>query len=227
MTANTASLTNETISARMMIIDAAQRTEAEPYRSEHYLEWKPELRNAIWTELIGRLRTVMCELAQADAKGEGDLAVSHRMSSFFVFGRTLARVEDWEDRFLMAMLAMENRQMGASAEDSEIAHLILKLPASYNVEYKDGKMVGLRSAEEWAQILGQVVPEANAELARKVARPGWVRYMFQANTKVLTNECGLRISTTTTKAKNKIKVYGFTKCTGSQPLMEVDTADVL
>lgn len=136
----------------MMIIDAAQRTELEPYRSEHYLEWPSELRNAIWTELVGRLRTVMMELAQANAAGEGDLAVSHRMSSFFVFGRTLARQEGWEDRFLTAMQAMENRQMGASAEDSEIAHLILKLPA-YNIEYKDGKMVGLRSAEEWAQLL--------------------------------------------------------------------------
>jgi hypothetical protein len=42
MTANTASLTNETISSRMLIIDAAPRTEAEPFRSEHYLEWTQE-----------------------------------------------------------------------------------------------------------------------------------------------------------------------------------------
>ena len=227
MTANTASLTNETISSRMMIIDAGQRDEEEPYRSEHYIKWSAAERNAIWTELIGRLANAMRELAQADAKGEGDLNVSHRMSSFFVFGRTLARQEDWEERFLTAMRAMEERQMGASAEDSEIVHLIQRLPASYNVENKGGKTTGFRTAEEWSGILGQMVPDANVELVRKVAREGWVRYMFQANAKVLANECGMVVGSTTTKQKNKIKTYGFTKCAGSAPKMELEAADVL
>jgi hypothetical protein len=65
------------------------------------------------------------------------------------------------------------------------------------------------------------------ELVRKVAREGWVRYMFQANAKVLANECGMVVRSTTTKQKNKIKTYGFTKCAGSAPKMELEAADLL
>ena len=209
-----------------MIIDAGQRREEEPYRSEHYIKWTEAERNAIWTELIGRLTNAMRELAIADAQGEGDLSVSHRMSSFFVFGRTLARQEGWEERFLTAMRAMEERQIGASAEDSEIAHLILRLPASYNVVTTGEKITGMRTAEEWAGILGQVVPDATVELVRKVAREGWVRYMFQANAKVLAVECGMVVGSTLTNKKNRIKTYGFTKCAGPARKLELDTADV-
>ena len=227
MTANTASLTNETISARMMIIDAGSRTEENPYRSEHYLEWPEEVRNDIWTELVGRLAATMRDLADADRKGEGDLSVSHRMSSFFVFGLTLAKQRRREAEFQAAMDAMAERQMGASAEDCEIVHLIQQLPSSYNAVTKGGKTTGMHTADEWAQILVQVVPEANVELKRKVARPGWVRYMFQANVKVLKKECGLVVGSYITKTKNKIKTYGFTKCAGSPARIEVDAADEL
>jgi hypothetical protein len=223
MTANNSSLTNETISARLMIIDAAARTEAEPYRSEHYLVWSKNSRDDIWTELIGRLSAVMCELGKADAGGEGDLSVAHRMSSFFVFGRALAKQHSLEDRLMNAMNAMANRQMGASAEDSDILSLITKLPKSYN--YAKGDKNGMRSAEEWSGIFSQMVPEGNHELLQKVSRPGWVRYQFTNSVKLLRERKGLVEGTELTDAKNRRKVYGFTfGCCGADVQ---DTAEQL
>lgn len=211
MTANTASLTNETISSRLMIIDAGARTEQNPYRSEFYLEWPREKRNEIWTELVQRLALVMWKLTYADQTGEGDLNVSHRMSSFFVFGQTVARQEGWEDKFLAAMRAMALRQEGASAEGNEIVDVILSLPASYNGE--------LKSATEWAKLLPHVVPEDNVELRRNCARPGWVRYQFTSNVTVLGSRCGMKTKQKINAQKNKTNVYSFAYCAGKEQLL--------
>ena len=210
LTANTASLTNETISSRMMIIDAAARTEQEPYRSEHYLEWTPEDRNRIWTELVGRLAKAMAELAQADAKGEGDLSVSNRMSSFFVFGRALARQEGWEDRFLGAMEAMGKRQEASASEGNDIVDLVKTLPASY----ADTP----RLASEWAGILSNLVPFNNVELRRNCSRTGWVAWQFNANAHILTKECGMVKHAD--KHKNTTR-YAFTKLGQARPFGDV------
>lgn len=213
MTVNTGSL-NETVSSRMMILDAAERTEVEPYRAEHYLRLSKKERDDIWTEIVGRLTSVMRSLAAADAAGEGDISVSHRMSSFFVMGRTVARREGWEEDFLEAMNAMGERQTGAAAESNDIAYVISRLGLSYNLKSVNGKMEGYRTAEEWAELLPYAVPAANVELSRKCARPGWVRYQFKSNQHVLEKVCGMQISSTTTSSKNRIKLYGFTKCAG-------------
>lgn len=183
LTANTASLTNEMISSRMMIIDAGARTEQEPYRSEHYLEWTAETRNLIWTELVGRLAKAMVELAKADAKGEGDLKVSNRMSSFFVFGRALARQEGWEEDFLAAMEAMTKRQEASATEGNDIVDLIKALPSSYANTPQLGS--------EWARILPNIAPANNAKLKQDCARTGWVVWQFNANAHTLAKECGM------------------------------------
>jgi hypothetical protein len=214
MTANTASLTNETISSRLMIIDAGARTEKDPYRSEFYLEWPQEKRNAIWTELVQRLALVMWKLSYADHTGAGDLNVSHRMSSFFVFGQTVARQEGWEGKFRTTMDAMTRRQEGASMEGNDIVDLILSLPASYNNEFK--------TATEWAQILSHTVPEDNVELRRNAARPGWVRYQFTSNVRTLSNCTGMVVKQRVNAQKNKVNVYAFTMCAGKEPLLSDD-----
>jgi hypothetical protein len=217
MTANTDSLTNETITSRLMIIDAAARTEAEPYCSEHYLVWSEDERNAIWTELVGRLSAAMRDLTLADAKGEGNLHVAHRMSSFFVFGRALARERCLENKLMGAMNAMSHRQSNASAQDNEILSLISRCPASYNIKGK----AGMRTAEDWALIFTILVPEANYELRGKVSRPAWVRNAFMANAGLLKERAGLVEGTTLTNQNNKIKVYGFKfGCCGREETME-------
>src|ERR1035441_8551142 len=217
VTANNDSLTNETITARLMIIDAAARTEAEPYCSEHYLVWSEDERNAIWTELIGRLAASMRALALADAKGEGNLHVSHRMSSFFVFGRALARECGVEDQLMGAMNAMTDRQTNASAQDNKILSLINSLPESYKCS--EFGATGMRTAEEWAGIFGQVVSDRNIELQREACRPGWVRFQFTSNVKLLTNLCGMVQDTILTDQKNRIKRYGFKRS-------EEDTSEI-
>lgn len=206
LTANTASLTNETISSRMMIIDAGARTEQEPYRSEHYLEWTPETRNLLWTELVGRLAKAMAELAQADAKGEGDLKVSNRMSSFFVFGRALARQEGWEEDFLAAMEAMTKRQEASATEGNDILDLIKAVPSSYANTPRLGS--------EWARIFSNVCPENNARLRQDCARTGWVVWQFNANAHTLTKECGMIRHAD--KHKNTTR-YEFTKVGQTRP----------
>lgn len=228
MTVNTGSL-NETVSSRMMIVDAAERTEDEPYRAEHYLRLSGMERDAIWTEIVGRLASVMRSLAVADAAGEGDISVSHRMSSFFVMGRTVARQEGWEMEFLQAMNAMAERQTGATAESNDIAYVISRLPTTYNLKLVNGRMEGYRTAEEWAELLPFAVPLANVELSRKCSRPGWVRYQFKSNQQVLEKVCGMQIGSTTTPSKNRVKVYGFSKCQGHNDVLlyDLDGEDVL
>ena len=203
MTANTASLTNETISSRMMIIDAAARPELEPYRAVHYLSWSTERRNEIWTELVARLRRAMMELKVADEKGEGDLSVAHRMSDFFVFGRTLAKQEGWETDFLAAQEAMTNRQQVTSTEGNDIVDLVTMLPKSYaNTP---------RKANEWAAILSRLVPESNIELKRNAARTNWVAWQFSANLHLLTLQCGMSM---TVDKKRHTTSYAFSKLDG-------------
>lgn len=203
MTANTASLTNETISARMMIIDAGERTETEPYRSEHYLIWSNERRNELWTELVARLSRAMVELRDADEAGQGDLTSAHRMSSFFVFGRTLARQEGWEKEFLAAMQAMDARQKVTSSEGNDILDLVEMLPASYaNTP---------RKASDWAAILSALVREPNVELKRAVARTAYVAHQFTANQHMLTMKCGMF---TKVDKKRHTTYYGFKNLNG-------------
>jgi hypothetical protein len=216
MTANTASLTNETISSRMMIIDAAARTEANPYRSEFYLNWTDAERNEIWTELILRLAATMRNLKDASDTGDADFYVSHRMSSFFVFGMTLAIQNDREEEFLGAMQAMESRQQGASLEGNDIVDLVEMLPASYSDK--------MRSAKEWSGILTQLVSQHNVELQRNVSRTGWVAYQFKNNHHALTLRFGM---VTGTVAKN-VHGYRFTKLTGVNPEQQAnELADVV
>jgi hypothetical protein len=185
MTSNTASLQNESISNRMMIIDAGARTEDAPYRSEFYLEWDDKLRNEIWSDLVGRLSAAMVDLKAADEAGEGDLNVSHRMSSFFVFGLALAKASPrggsgrLESEYLAAMNAMEERQLGAALEGNEIVELVEMVNPVHQGKFKPAK--------DWAKIFQSRIM-MNQELSDKAGRTGWVAWQFAANEKVLTEK---------------------------------------
>lgn len=230
MTANTTDNSNETVSSRMMIIDAGMRTEKDPYRSEHYLnkeweqvteEWPDGLRNAIWTETVTRLSAAMRALAKMDAQGQGDIRVSNRMSSFFVFGMAVAKAEGYGAQFQAAMEAMSLRQLGTSIEVNDIILLATKLPKGYRAHrIANGGWNGMRTAEEWASIFSHMVPEANMELKRNAARPGWIKWQFHNNEHALVEAVGMVKDSILTKQKNRINVYGFTKCEGDEPKLE-------
>jgi hypothetical protein len=209
MTSNTASLSNESISNRMMIIDAGARTEEKPYRSEFYLDWDETTRNCIWSELIGRLTAAMMDLANADEAGQGDLSVSHRMSSFFVFGLALAIASPrggngmLEEQYLAAMKAMEARQRGASLEGNEIVDLLEMVDAVHNGKF--------RPARDWVIVLEKLVPLWHNELLHKVCRANWVAYQFTANEQLLTERFGMTKQKGQTPETKNTLCYRFTK----------------
>lgn len=209
MTSNTASLSNESISNRLMIIDAGARTEENPYRSEFYLDWNEATRNDIWSELIGRLTAAMLDLANADKAGQGDLSVSHRMSSFFVFGLALAKASPrdgdgmLEEQYLGAMKAMGARQRGASLEGNEIVELLEMVDAVHN-----GKFL---PAREWVGVLQRLVPMGHHELLQKVCRTGWVAYQLAANEQLLTDRFGMTKQRGQSTETKNILSYRFTK----------------
>jgi len=93
MTMNTGDPREETVASRMLIFDAAKPEGKAPYRATHHLEWSAEKRNALWTELVGRLAIAMQTLKIAEKRGKADAKVTHRMSDFFVFLTALAEGE--------------------------------------------------------------------------------------------------------------------------------------
>jgi hypothetical protein len=222
MTANTVDIANETVSSRMLIFDAGKRTEENPYRSTFHInrEWdNGGLRNVIWTELVGRLAQAMRSLTRMDEQGS-DYRVSHRMSDLFVFGMTLAKAENMEQRMKEAMDALEARSKSGTAQTLDIVTLIQSLPRSYNVGTDAaGKAKGMRPANEWAKILPGVVPDVNRELKQKAASTWWVAGQFQRNEHTLVETVGMVKSSMLDKSKNKTFVYGFTGCAGDEPTM--------
>jgi len=221
MTANTVDIANETVSSRMLIFDAAKRTEENPYRSTFHInkEWdRGGLRNSIWTELVGRLAQAMKSLTAMDAVGS-DYHVSHRMSDLFVFGMTLAKAEGMEKQMKDAMDALDARSKSGTAQTLDIVTMIQALPSSYNAVEKDGKWTGMRPANEWAKVLPNVVPEVNRELKQKAASTWWVAGQFQRNEHTLVETVGMVKDSKLDKSKNRTFVYGFTGCNGDEPTM--------
>jgi hypothetical protein len=146
----------------------------------------------------------MVELRDADASGQGNLTSAHRMSSFFIFGRALAKQEGWEGEFLAAMRAMDARQKVTSTEGNEIIDLVEQLPESYSKEEL--------LAREWAAIFGAMVNEGNIELKRKAMNVAWAARQFSDNQHMLRMKFGMK--TTINKKKHTTR-YQFPRLSGT------------
>jgi Bifunctional DNA primase/polymerase, N-terminal len=210
MTANETHAANETVSARMMIIDTAARTEVEPYRSTFDVnqDWDTgNLRNLIWTELVARLAAAMRALANP-----GVVKVSHRMSDFFVFFRIIAKAEGLEKEMLTAMEAMGKRQSNASIASNDIVNLLQAVPKNFNGQALEAK--------EWASIFTTyVVPEASYEMRSKAGSTHWVSAQFQNYKKTLEDTMGMTKGSKLTKSKNRVALYSFTGCEGAATVL--------
>jgi hypothetical protein len=145
----------------------------------------------------------MRDLKKADKAGQGDLAVSHRMSSFFVFGMALAKQRGLEEPYQTAMLAMADRQRGASLEGNEIVELLDLVGSEYN-----GKNW---TAKQWSDLLAKRVPEGHHELSEKCCRTGWVAYQFSANEAVLVDRFGMKKAPGSTPETRNRVCYRFTR----------------
>jgi hypothetical protein len=230
MTANTDSLTNEANASRQIIIDAGAREEEKPYRSTRFVFGNfGDVRNAIWTELVGRLAAAVREIQQSDAAGTGDLKVSSRLSDFFVIGHTLARAAGLTLEMERAEKALRERQERMADEGNEFLHVIRSLPISYNVRTVPGQngkepvLSGARTLSQWQSIIHAHVPDSNRELKSKAARSGWVKYQFQHNEHTLRHELGMTRGETRNNYGKMVATYAFTGFEGpaSESLPEV------
>lgn len=199
LTMNTGDPNEETVASRMLIIDVALRQESDPYRATFYLEWTKELRDQLWTELVGRLACAMRELEQADEDGQGDLPISHRMADFLVFGLTLAKQEGSEAEFRHALSSLSSRQETAVNDSIEIVDLLEKVPQTLY----GGKEL---SAKDWGRVLLLLVGYEDHELRRKLASKNVVAWWFKSNENLLTSRYGMRVRRDT---HLKVTLYSF------------------
>jgi hypothetical protein len=216
MTANTDSLTNEANASRQIIIDAGARDEEQPYRSTRFVFGNfDEVRNTIWTELVGRLAATLREIRQADLAGTGDRKVASRLSDFFVVGHTLAAAAGLQKEMENAETALKERQERMADESNEFVYLMRHLPISYNAKAVPAQnggeptLAGARTLSDWQSIIHGHVADSNRELKSKAARLAWVRYQFQHNEHTLTKELGMIRGETRNNYGKKVATYAF------------------
>lgn len=117
-------------------------------------EWRTKnLRATLWTELVGRAAAAMREVTQARATGNEHLTVSHRMSSFWVFLRVLARQEGREEKLLATIEAVSALQTATMDSQDDVAPLferVREAPHAYKGEWL--------TPSEWGDLLQQFPP---------------------------------------------------------------------
>jgi hypothetical protein len=217
MTMNTGDPREETVASRMLIFDAAKPEGKAPYRATHHLEWSAEKRNALWTELVGRLAIAMQTLKIAEKRGKADAKVTHRMSDFFVFLTALAEGEAspndapgyaLPELVRVAMEATESRQQTAVSDALEIVDVLARAPCSLN-----GKRM---NAKEWGVALEQFAGEHDG-VRRSLRKKNWVAWQFKANERLLEERFGM---TKQIDSHRKLTFFSFSKLSGNPAYFE-------
>lgn len=154
LTTNSLSITEDALTARIfqLVVGAGARE----WKSEFQVaeEWRTrDLRAALWTELVGRAAAAMRELTQARATGNEHLTVSHRMSSFWVFLRVLARQEGREEKLLATIEAVSALQTATMDSQDDVAPLFEHVREAQHA-YK-GEWL---TPSEWGDLLQQFPP---------------------------------------------------------------------
>ena len=148
LTTNSLSITEDALTARIFqLIVAAGDKE---WKSEFQIaeEWRTgKLRSVLWTELVGRAAAAMREITEAQRTGNAHLIVAHRMSSFFVFLRMLARQEGCEEQLLQTIDAVDMLQATTMESQDDLAPLFntVRTAGTYKGEWL--------TAVEWADVL--------------------------------------------------------------------------
>ena len=217
MTMNTGDPREETVASRMLIFDAAKPEGKAPYRATIHLEWSAEKRNALWTELVGRLAMAMQRLKIAEERGKADAKVTHRMSDFFVFLTALAEGEATPNelpqyhlptRVKKAMEATESRQQTAISDALEIVDVLTRASHTLN-----GQMM---TAKEWGAALEKFTGEHD-EVRRSLRKKNWVAWTFKANERLLEERFGM---TKQIDSHRKLTFFSFSKLSGNPAYVE-------
>jgi len=175
LTTNSLSITEDALTARIFQLNVAAGDKE--WKSEFQIaeEWRTGcLREVLWTELVGRAAAAMREITRAHQTGTAHLTVSHRMSSFWVFLRMLARQEGCEDFLLKSIEAISQMQTSTMQSQDDLAPIF--------DEVRDGmeKKVGVYQGEwmtaaGWRDMLMRHAPlrgfsQAMEKLISSVAR---------------------------------------------------------
>jgi hypothetical protein len=148
LTTNSLSITEDALTARifqLLVVGGDKEWKSEFQIAE---EWRTgNLRDVLWTELVGRAAAAMREISEAQRTGNAHLTAPHRMSSFWVFLRMLARQEGCEDQLLKTIDAVTQMQTTTMADQDDIAPLIEQV--------REGKLYSGEwlTASEWGDLL--------------------------------------------------------------------------
>lgn len=143
LTTNRLSISEDAVTQRILQFNTGRVDE---FRSEFEVRetWrKGNLRDALWTELVGRSAAAMREITAAEKADEVHLRVKHRLSSFWVFLRLLARQEKCEPAVMAAIQAVTESQSSTMADQDDLTPLVEEFIAGvlYHGEW--------RTAQEW------------------------------------------------------------------------------
>ncbi len=159
LTTNSLSITEDALTARIFQLNVVAGDKEWKAEFQIAEEWRTgNLRAVLWTELVGRAAAAMREITSAQQTGNAHLTVSHRMSSFWVFLRMLARQEGCEDRLLKSIEVVNRMQTSTMESQDDLAPLFEKV--RQNKDY-EGKWM---SAAEWSDVLKRHAPYGGLSL---------------------------------------------------------------
>jgi hypothetical protein len=147
LTTNSLSVSEDAVTARILQFNTAP---VSAFHSEFEIKetWrKNNVREGLWNELVGRCAAAMREISRAEETSAAHLQVSHRMSSFFVFLRMLARQEGCEQKALDVIQAVSDRQNSTMADQDDLTPLVKQ--AIESSQYNGEWMI----ARDWSRLL--------------------------------------------------------------------------
>ncbi len=124
LTTNRLSVSEDAVTQRILQFNTGR---VEEFRSEFEVRetWrKHNLRDVLWTELVGRAAAAMREITAAEKTGDVHLRVDHRLSSFWVFLRMLSRQEGCEQKVIDAIQAVKEAQDTTMADQDDLTPLV-------------------------------------------------------------------------------------------------------
>jgi len=155
LTTNSLSITEDALTARIFQLDVVGSDKEWKAEFQVADEWRSaNLRTVLWSELVGRAAAAMREITKARATGQEHLTAPHRMSSFWVFLRMLARQEGCEDFLLKSIESVSLMQTCTMETQDDLAPLFKSVRERPDKEYLNKWM----SADEWADVLKHHAP---------------------------------------------------------------------
>jgi hypothetical protein len=157
LTTNRLSLSDDAVNQRILQLNTGPVKE---FLSEFEVKetWRENnLRDVLWTELVGRAAAAMREITAAEKAGDAHLRVKHRLSSFWVFLRMLARQEKCEAKVMEAIRAVTEAQSSTMADQDDITPIVeqfITSPRYHGEEWTASKWCQMLKSQSEASVVG-------------------------------------------------------------------------